>query len=88
MAGLKGVAPILTVTLDGEGAFVEGEIVSTVQIRPAGPSIDPTRRALNTIRSLSLEDFGDPGLEFLPDGRLLPAPRSPVQPHILSKSAE
>ncbi len=88
VAGLKGVAPILTVTVDGDGAFVEGEIVSTVQIRPAGPSIDPNRRALNTIRALSVDDFGEPGLEFLPDGRLLPAPRPPVKPHVLSTPAD
>ena len=40
VAGIKGVAPILTATLDGDGAFVAGQIVSTVQLRPAGPSID------------------------------------------------
>ncbi len=88
VAGLKGVAPILTVTVDGEGTFVEGEIISTVQLRPAGPSIDPTQRALNTIRFLSLEDFGEPGLDFLPDGRLLPAPRPAVKPHALSRKAD
>ncbi len=88
VAGLKGVAPILKVTVDGEGTFVEGEIISTVQLRPAGPSIDPTQRALNTIRFLSLEDFGEPGLDFLPDGRLLPAPRPAVKPHALSRKAD
>jgi len=83
VAGIKGVAPILITTLDGNGAFVEGNIVSTIQLRPAGPSIDPKQRALNLMRGLSIEDFGEPGLTFLPDGRLLPAPRPPVKPHIL-----
>jgi len=83
VAGIKGIAPILTTTVDGNGAFVKGEIVSTVQHRPAGPSIDPAKRALNLIRGLSLEDFGEPGLTFLPDGRVLPAPRSTVEPHVL-----
>ena len=70
--GVKGIAPILLTTLDGEGRFVEGEIVSTVQLRPDGPSIDPENRALNLIRGLSLEDFADPGLTFHADGTLLP----------------
>ena len=73
VAGLKGVAPILFATLDGTGDFIEGEIVSTRQIRPAGPTLDPENRALNLIRGLSAEDFGNPGIRFLADGRLVPA---------------
>jgi poly-gamma-glutamate capsule biosynthesis protein CapA/YwtB (metallophosphatase superfamily) len=76
VAGLKGIAPILITTLDGEGRFVEGEIVSTVQLRPAGPSIDPEQRALNLMRGLSTEDFGNPGLRFEPDGKLVAEQRS------------
>jgi len=75
VAGIKGVAPILVATLDGNGRFVDGEIISTVQIRPAGPSIDPQQRALNLMRGLSVEDFGKPGLSFLPDGTLVPVDR-------------
>ena len=83
VAGIKGIAPILTTTLDGYGAFVEGEIVSTIQLRPAGPSIDPRDRALDLIRGLSREDFGEPGLTFLANGKVLPANRPPVEPHLL-----
>jgi hypothetical protein len=83
VAGIKGIAPILTATLDGDGVFVEGNIVSTIQLRPAGPSIDPKQRAFNLMRTLSIEDFGEPGIEFLADGRILPAPRPSVPPHIL-----
>jgi hypothetical protein len=78
VAGIKGIAPILTVTLDGEGRFIEGEIISTVQLRPDGPSIDKKQRALNLMRGLSVEDFGNPGLTYLPDGRLLPAKQEPA----------
>jgi hypothetical protein len=83
VAGIKGIAPILTTTLNGDGAFVGGKIDSTVQLRPAGPSIDSKHRALDLIRGLSLEDFGEPGLQFLPDGRILPSDRPPVEPHFL-----
>jgi len=72
VAGIKGIAPILLTTLDGEGRFVEGEIVSTVQIRPAGPSIDAEQRALKLIRGLTAEDFDNPGLQFDSDGRFYP----------------
>jgi poly-gamma-glutamate capsule biosynthesis protein CapA/YwtB (metallophosphatase superfamily) len=68
--GVKGIAPILIATLDQEGRFIEGEIISTVQLRPDGPSVDPEQRALNLIRGLSLEDFENPGLTFHRDGRI------------------
>ncbi len=83
VAGIKGIAPILTTTLDGEGRFIEGDIVSTIQLRPDGPSIDSKQRALNMMRGLSLEDFGHPGLIFLPDGTVLPADRPEVPRHEL-----
>ncbi|MCH8301396.1 MAG: CapA family protein [Proteobacteria bacterium] len=73
--GIKGIAPVLVATLDGEGNFVEGKIYSTIQLRPDGPSIDEENGALNLIRSLSIRDFTTPGIVFNPDGSLLPAPR-------------
>ena len=76
VAGIKGIAPILITTLDGNGRFVEGEIISTVQMRPDGPSIDKKQRALNLMRGLSIEDLGSPGLRFLPDGRIVPTKRT------------
>jgi len=83
VAGIKGIAPILTATLDGAGNFLSGEIVSTVQLRPAGPSIDKEQRALNLLRDLSIADFGTPGLHFQPDGQLLPAARDEFKQHQL-----
>jgi len=78
VAGIKGMAPILVTTLDGDGRFVDGEIVSTVQLRPDGPSIDLEQRALKLIRGLTAEDFDSPGLLFEPDGRIMPAGGEPV----------
>jgi hypothetical protein len=80
VAGIKGVAPILITTLDGQGRFIEGEIVSTEQLRPAGPTIDEEQRALQMIRSLTVQDFGQSGLVFSPDGSITPLPRPPVPP--------
>ena len=81
VAGEKGIAPILLVTLDGEGRFVEGEIVSTYQPRPAGPQLDARQRALHLIHSLSNDDFGEPGIRFLQDGKIMPQERAEVAPH-------
>ena len=88
VAGIKGIAPILTTTLDGDGRFIEGSIISTVQLRPAGPSIDPQDRALKLMRGLSIDDFGNPGLTFLPDGTLLPGDRTDVPQHQLQADDE
>jgi poly-gamma-glutamate capsule biosynthesis protein CapA/YwtB (metallophosphatase superfamily) len=83
VAGIQGIAPILNVTLDGNGAFLDGRIVSTVQLRPDGPSVDSEHRALHLIRDLSQQDFGDSGLKFLADGRLMPADRGSINAHTL-----
>ena len=88
VAGIKGIAPILTATLDGKGRFVDGKIVSTIQLRPDGPSIDPQQRALNLMRGLSIEDFGNPGLTFLPDGRLLPVAVQPADEDLKSTPSD
>ena len=72
VAGIKGIAPILLTTLDGDGQFVDGSIVSTIQLRPAGPSLDPEQRALKLMRGLTAEDFDAPGIRFYDDGRLEP----------------
>lgn len=78
--GIKGIAPILVVTLNGDGAFVEGMIHSTIQLRPDGPSIDGENRVLQLLRDLSNEDFGRPGIQFEPDGKILPVPRESGMP--------
>ncbi len=83
VAGVKGIAPILTVNLDGHGAFLDGQIDSTIQLRPDGPSIDVKQRALNLIRGLSIDDFGSTGLHFAADGLMTPINRVPVEPHQL-----
>lgn len=83
VSGNKGVAPILTATLDGNGAFLNGEIVSTIQRRPRGPSVDPDHRALKLIVDLSQRDFGNSGLKISLDGRMSAVPRGQVKNHPL-----
>jgi poly-gamma-glutamate capsule biosynthesis protein CapA/YwtB (metallophosphatase superfamily) len=80
--GLNGIAPILQVTLDGGGRFIEGQIYSTVQLRPGGPVRDESRQALRLIRDLSHQDFGTPGIRFLDNGRILPEARPTFREHV------
>jgi hypothetical protein len=83
VTGIKGIAPILTATLDGNGVFIDGQITSTIQLRPAGPSLDKKQRALKLIRDLSTNDFSNPGLRFKSDGSIIPIPRKAVRKHKL-----
>jgi Bacterial capsule synthesis protein PGA_cap len=84
--GLNGVAPILQVTVDGTGRFIEGQIYSTVQVRPGGPQRDGSRHALHLIRSLSRQDFVTPGIRFMDNGRMLPEARSTFREHLRTPS--
>ncbi|MDH4107372.1 MAG: CapA family protein [Gammaproteobacteria bacterium] len=86
VSGDKGVAPILLVTIDGYGRFLEGRVISAVQLRPGGPQPDPQGRALQQMRELSFADFREPGLRFLDDGRVLPDARHYVRPTAAPRS--
>ncbi len=86
VAGVKGVAPILVTQLDPDGRFIDGRIISTRQLRPAGPTLDPTRHALRLVRTLTAEDFGDSGLSFNEDGTISAVERGPVPEHAPAES--
>ena len=68
--GIRGMAPILLATLDDEGKFVSGRIESTIQLRPAGPSLDPAAGALNLLRTLTNSAFPGGTLVIGEDGTL------------------
>lgn len=77
VTGLKGLAPILVPTLDGNGRFINGEVVSAIQIRPDGPSIDPNHRAYERIWELTEQDFGGGGIRFQHGGSFFPLENPP-----------
>jgi poly-gamma-glutamate capsule biosynthesis protein CapA/YwtB (metallophosphatase superfamily) len=68
--GIRGIAPILMVTLDDDGLFVSGRIESTIQVRPAGPAPDPAKGVLTLLRSLTAEAFPAGELDIREDGTL------------------
>lgn len=72
VTGNKGLAPVLGATLDPSGRFLEGEILSAIQVRPDGVFPDQQQRARQLMQQLSQEDFEGGGLIF--DGaRIYPA---------------
>ncbi len=68
--GIRGLAPILLVTLDDEGKCVGGRIEPTIQLRPAGPSIDPDRKVIALLRELTAAAFPNGALRIDEDGTL------------------
>ncbi|MDP7419751.1 MAG: CapA family protein [Gammaproteobacteria bacterium] len=69
----KGLAPILIVTVDGNGQFISGEIVSAIQQRPFGPRLDDRHRAYERIWELTEQDFAGGGIRFQNGGSFFPA---------------
>jgi hypothetical protein len=78
ITGDKGLAPILVATVDGNGQFISGEIVSAIQVRPYGPHLDDSQRAYERIWELTEQDFGGGGIRFQNGGSFFPA----VEPNI------
>jgi len=68
--GIRGIAPILLVTLDEEGKFVSGRIEPTIQIRPAGPAPDPAKGVLKLLQTLTATAFPAGELSIGDDGTL------------------
>jgi poly-gamma-glutamate capsule biosynthesis protein CapA/YwtB (metallophosphatase superfamily) len=68
--GIRGIAPILLVTLDDEGKFVSGKIEPTIQVRPAGPAPDPEKKVIALLRELTRNAFPDGPLSIAEDGAL------------------
>ena len=74
VAGVAGVAPLLTVDLAPDGRFLRGRIRSAEQIRPGGPVWDPQQRAFDLIRDLTERAFGTEMFAFGADGAFAAAP--------------
>jgi len=77
VSGIKGIAPILMVTVDQQGRFVAGHVHSTVQVRPGGPQLDSKQSVLTLVRELSDKDFIENGLQFQANGDISTTPRNP-----------
>lgn len=68
--GPNGVAPIVKILTDKEGAFVSGQIFSVFQTKAHGPRLDPHSRALRIIQELTAADFPDTPLTIDEEGHI------------------
>jgi hypothetical protein len=57
LTGVSGVAPIVKVYVNHKGEFLSGQIYSIKQIGEGGPVIDPYKKALKEIISLTFTDI-------------------------------
>ncbi len=68
--GVRGIAAVLVARIAADGRFIDGTINPTVQIRPAGPTLDPQRRAVTLLRNLTNEAFPDGTVVIADNGRV------------------
>ena len=66
--GVSGYAPVVTVTTEADGRFIDGKIHSFIQQRGVGPRIDSTNKVAKNIRSLTQADFPNTPLEISDEG--------------------
>jgi len=75
LKGSAGLAPIIKVTTDRTGRFIEARIVPTMQVGRGGPLLDPRAQVLREIRELTEADVPESGLLVQDDGRVVRRPR-------------
>lgn len=72
LSGHLSTSMILETTLDHEGKLVQGRLIP-VKLEGEGiPVVDPARTAIDLVRSLSTEDFGDRAPTIAQDGSFAP----------------
>ncbi|MFC2089945.1 CapA family protein [Bacteroidota bacterium] len=69
LSGPNGLAPIVKVYTDHEGRFLEGKIISAMQLGEGGPRPDPSNNAVQKFRELTETDFPETNLLIQNDGR-------------------
>ncbi len=72
LTGLKGISPIIQLSVNQAGEFQKGKIISMHQLRPGGPIPDPNHQAVKIIQRLTKADFPETPLVIKNDGTILP----------------
>ncbi len=68
LKGSAGIAPLFQLKLKKDGTFVEGKIVSIIQIGEGGPIPDKNLSVLKEIKELTLSDFPTSTVKFDEEG--------------------
>jgi hypothetical protein len=72
LAGPLGLTGVLQLEAGPDLEWRRARFVPMVQLPRSGPALDPGRAALDLMRTLSREDFGDSAARFGDDGEVLP----------------
>jgi poly-gamma-glutamate capsule biosynthesis protein CapA/YwtB (metallophosphatase superfamily) len=72
VSGVSGVAPVFKIRTDGDGVFLNADIISTCQEKRQPPRVDEQQRALKIIQQLTRQDFPEmtSRLTISDDGRI------------------
>ncbi|MFL6078215.1 MAG: CapA family protein [Mycobacteriales bacterium] len=71
-SGPRGIGGITHITLRADGTFVRGQLASSRMVGAGTPALDPSHRAVTTVRQLSTADFGHCAAQLSPTGTLSP----------------
>ncbi len=70
LTGISGYAPIITLTIDDDGAFMKGKIHSFIQQRGIGPRLDKNKSVAREIKMLSETDVPNSQARIDDDGNI------------------
>ena len=57
LRGNNGLAPIIRINVDSNGAFINGKLIAAKQIGSGTPIADPNHKVIKLIKKLSEEDL-------------------------------
>lgn len=70
LTGISGYAPVIEITIDGDGSFKSGKIHPFLQTRGIGPRYDAAGSVVKEIRQLSLTDLPQSQAEIDREGNI------------------
>ncbi len=68
--GPAGIAPLIQLKVNRQGAFISGEVIPIYQQKTHGPKVDPQKRAIAKLHELTRQDFPETDLMISPEGKL------------------
>jgi poly-gamma-glutamate capsule biosynthesis protein CapA/YwtB (metallophosphatase superfamily) len=68
--GVNGVAPIVSLRIDDEGKFIDGQVIPIYQMKTHGPKYDSQKRAIKLLQDLTAADFPETTLSIDDEGIL------------------
>jgi hypothetical protein len=71
LQGPNGIAPIVKVSVDRHGKFLQGEIIPVKQTGRGITVVDPDRQAIRKVQDLTRADFPEIPVEITDDGRIM-----------------